>query len=314
MLERVEAAGDGTESIVSWLPHGKAFRVHKPKEFVASVMPQYFRQSKYKSFQRQLHLYGFRRIKSSNMPDFNAYYHEKFLRGQKATSLSMTRKTIKGNTALHSHHLPDPDFYRDGTTTSDSSPVTNSSIATSSNTSTPMGKNTVSRRNSYNSSRKYNDVLLSQQRTSSQALELPASSFRLAEEPLPMGCISSPVTNSSITKRSRTAMLMGKNTVSRRNSYNSNRKYNDVLLNQQRTSLQALTPELLGSSFRPAEEPLPMGCIRSEEVDAMWGFFKENPGFFFGLNEEDEIKSHQYNTDHSIVHDRRHQMELLGLV
>lgn len=39
--------------IVSWLPDGKAFKVHQVPEFVATILPRHFRQSKYKSFQRQ---------------------------------------------------------------------------------------------------------------------------------------------------------------------------------------------------------------------------------------------------------------------
>ena len=57
MLEDVEKEGDTT--LVSWRPHGKAFTVHKPDEFVEAIMPYYFNQTRYKSFQRQLNLYGF---------------------------------------------------------------------------------------------------------------------------------------------------------------------------------------------------------------------------------------------------------------
>ena len=54
---------DGNESIVSWLPHGRAFKIHKPKAFADIVMPRFFNQSKYTSFQRQLNLYGkFKRL------------------------------------------------------------------------------------------------------------------------------------------------------------------------------------------------------------------------------------------------------------
>ena len=60
MLEYVE--NSGMESVVSWLPHGRAFKVHKPEAFMKTVVPVFFKQNKYKSFQRQLHLYGFERI------------------------------------------------------------------------------------------------------------------------------------------------------------------------------------------------------------------------------------------------------------
>lgn len=52
MLEK-----ENEPSIVSWLPHGRAFIVRKPKEFTQDIMPKYFRQTKLTSFQRQLNLY-----------------------------------------------------------------------------------------------------------------------------------------------------------------------------------------------------------------------------------------------------------------
>ena len=39
---------------VSWQPGNKCFRVHDPNQFVSTVMPRFFKQTKYKSFQRQL--------------------------------------------------------------------------------------------------------------------------------------------------------------------------------------------------------------------------------------------------------------------
>mmetsp|Transcript_26172 Transcript_26172/g.46433 ORF Transcript_26172/g.46433 Transcript_26172/m.46433 type:complete len:220 (-) Transcript_26172:1198-1857(-) len=51
LLEDAEHAGQ--QDIVSWLPDGNGFKVHKPNEFCQVIMPKYFRQSKYESFTRQ---------------------------------------------------------------------------------------------------------------------------------------------------------------------------------------------------------------------------------------------------------------------
>jgi hypothetical protein len=118
MLEEMASVGD--ERIVSWQPHGKAFRVHQPEVFARTVMPRYFnKQTKYKSFQRQLHVYNFRRI--SKGMDTGAYFHTMFIRNKKAMSLRMSCKKIKGKKRSnddaavdHDHAASDPDFYSSG--------------------------------------------------------------------------------------------------------------------------------------------------------------------------------------------------------
>lgn len=93
----LESAGASEqENIISWLPSGKAFKIHKPKEFADVIMPQYFNQTKYRSFQRQLYIYGFDRIKDKSSDDYGAYYHELFIRGASDLCLDMQRKKIKG--------------------------------------------------------------------------------------------------------------------------------------------------------------------------------------------------------------------------
>jgi hypothetical protein len=104
----------GHESIVSWQPHGMSFRVHLPEVFASTVMPRYFtKQTKYKSFLRQLHIYGFHRIAKGR--DRGAYCHDKFIRNKKSMSLQMSRQKIKGTKSSNpTNRYADgsqPDFY-----------------------------------------------------------------------------------------------------------------------------------------------------------------------------------------------------------
>jgi hypothetical protein len=88
MLEAVEATGD--MDIVSFLPHGRAFKIHDAERFTNEILPKYFRHSKWVSFSRQLSLYGFRRVRRES-DDPGAYYHELFLRGRRGICLCMRR-------------------------------------------------------------------------------------------------------------------------------------------------------------------------------------------------------------------------------
>lgn len=62
ILDKFEAMGEPQP--ISWQKHGRAFIVHDSTRFVEEVMPVYFNQSKFSSFQRQLHMYNFQRITS----------------------------------------------------------------------------------------------------------------------------------------------------------------------------------------------------------------------------------------------------------
>jgi len=54
ILDNIEQDGHG--HVISWQPHGRSFKVHKQEIFMKTILPQYFKLSKYASFQRQLNL------------------------------------------------------------------------------------------------------------------------------------------------------------------------------------------------------------------------------------------------------------------
>lgn len=89
------------EEIAAFLPGGHAFVILKPKKFAETIMPKYFNMSNFSSFQRQLNLYEFQRIK--NGPDKGAYYHEMFVQDKPSMCKAMRRIKIKGDKALLSY-------------------------------------------------------------------------------------------------------------------------------------------------------------------------------------------------------------------
>ena len=98
--DMLEAAEDlEFTTVVSWLPDGKTFRVHDKERFVNHIMQRYFDQTKYKSFQRQLNMWGFRRPLSG--PEKNGYSHQHFVRGRPSLCCRMqrTKKSTKSKAA-----------------------------------------------------------------------------------------------------------------------------------------------------------------------------------------------------------------------
>jgi hypothetical protein len=97
-------------NVISWLPHGRAFRVEDSNAFVQGLMQKYFSMSKFSSFQRQLALYSFERITQG--ADKGAYYHPNFLRGMPRLCREMKRTVVNGKgTRKPSDPSQDPEFY-----------------------------------------------------------------------------------------------------------------------------------------------------------------------------------------------------------
>lgn len=95
--------------IISWMPHGRAWKVHSKELLMNEVLPKYFAQNKYQSFTRQLNGWGFKRLNQTGN-DSNAFYHECFLRGM--PQLVVLMKRVSPNQGrLHPHVEGEPNFY-----------------------------------------------------------------------------------------------------------------------------------------------------------------------------------------------------------
>jgi hypothetical protein len=76
MLDNAETEGYG--SVLSW-DGDNGFIIHDKKAFVEEIVPRYFSQTKYKSFQRMLNMWGYERVCEG--PRKGAYTHTHFRRG-----------------------------------------------------------------------------------------------------------------------------------------------------------------------------------------------------------------------------------------
>eukprot|EP00980_Cylindrotheca_fusiformis_P016193 scaffold4811_cov171-Cylindrotheca_fusiformis.AAC.1 len=105
------------EVVISWSDSGRAFRIVDVGTFVTSVLPKYFRTKKFSSFQRNLNLYGFTKVRRG--PDTDMYAHPAFMRGR-PESLSELRKSTSSSRQRLTKASSSDDS--DGST-SDSSPA-----------------------------------------------------------------------------------------------------------------------------------------------------------------------------------------------
>lgn len=97
----------GFSSIISWMPHGRSFKIHNEDQFVEKVMSHFFFQSKMSSFTRQLRMYGFHKIKGKSNVDKGAYFNELFLRGRPG----LCHGIVRLDKPLTLHKNDEPSFY-----------------------------------------------------------------------------------------------------------------------------------------------------------------------------------------------------------
>lgn len=96
--------------VIAWLPHGKIFCIYNKKDFVETVLPRYFNNSKFTSFTKQLRRWRFTRL--PNGRKVSAYHHNLFQRNNKALCMQMsclprvTSKKRKANSFPSTPILP----------------------------------------------------------------------------------------------------------------------------------------------------------------------------------------------------------------
>mmetsp|Transcript_38974 Transcript_38974/g.81929 ORF Transcript_38974/g.81929 Transcript_38974/m.81929 type:complete len:201 (-) Transcript_38974:136-738(-) len=101
---------ESKEMIVHWSNSGRAFHIADVSLFSKEVLPKYFKTSKFSSFQRNLNLYGFTKIRKG--PEIDMYFHPRFIRGdedglsqiRKRTKAPGTKNQASSSLPSHVHH------------------------------------------------------------------------------------------------------------------------------------------------------------------------------------------------------------------
>lgn len=108
MLDVVQE--EGNAEVVSWLPHGKAFKIHRPKVFKATILHRFFGVAKYRYLMDNFRSWGF--VIFKNGRDKGAFYHKYFLQNQPRLTLHLSRAQMKDAMGDWSKTSTAPDFYR----------------------------------------------------------------------------------------------------------------------------------------------------------------------------------------------------------
>jgi len=86
---KLALASPNKNAFISWSESGFAFRILDIDGFTSSVLPKYFRTKKFSSFQRNLNLYGFTKVRRG--PDTDMYAHQSFIRGKPELLLNLRK-------------------------------------------------------------------------------------------------------------------------------------------------------------------------------------------------------------------------------
>jgi hypothetical protein len=66
---------------IQWLPSGQAFYIPYPEKFSNTVLPKYFKHGNFASFNRQLNIYGFRKLSLDGRRSNSVAHFDHHLKG-----------------------------------------------------------------------------------------------------------------------------------------------------------------------------------------------------------------------------------------
>lgn len=89
MLETEAREQSDHDRLISWSPSGNAFMIEDPVLFASLTLPKYFKTSVFSSFQRNMNLYGFVKVRKG--PEAGMYYHPDFVRGKPENLHKLTK-------------------------------------------------------------------------------------------------------------------------------------------------------------------------------------------------------------------------------
>lgn len=137
LLDHIDNHEPEIAHIISWQSDGRSFRVHDKKLFETKVQSNYFDQSNYTSFRRQLNLWGFKRVSQRGV-NCGAYFHPLCRRGEPYVCRLMRRPEKDPKTPNNNKRPPNTAAIRDGKAAcATPPPPLNASGATAANIITP---------------------------------------------------------------------------------------------------------------------------------------------------------------------------------
>mmetsp|Transcript_7447 Transcript_7447/g.12975 ORF Transcript_7447/g.12975 Transcript_7447/m.12975 type:complete len:330 (-) Transcript_7447:224-1213(-) len=90
------AADSEYSSALGWIEEGRAFAIRNKDTFLKHIVPMFFKQTKFRSFTRQLNLWGFTRL-SNDGPDGGSWKHAHFVCGRVERLGSIERNEVKNS-------------------------------------------------------------------------------------------------------------------------------------------------------------------------------------------------------------------------